>query len=201
MLSIKRIKKTGIFNRIAALPVGSGAPTYGGKQFSSGGNCYSYALDRPQSDGLHPGQLSGTADDYNHFASYRIFSAPTHKSYHEDFMPSLEEMVRKGAKRDGLIEVVGDPALLVIPKDHYLVSLAMGCCTDGHHDIRAERMPDYHWVRQDVSGLFSQRNGARGPITDLDASGDLIFDPRIMNRGDYDKFSGFFLAHPQVGRG
>ena len=63
---------------------------------------------------------------------------------------------------------------------------------------------DYHFLRQDNTGFFSQKSGAM-PVTNLDANGHKIFDVRLayhyfkrQNNDDdplnYDKFCGYFCV-------
>jgi len=58
---------------------------------------------------------------------------------------------------------------------------------------------DYHFLRQDSNGFFSQKSGSLA-VTNLDALGHTIFDVQLANhnwsrRGDplvYDRFCGYF---------
>ena len=61
---------------------------------------------------------------------------------------------------------------------------------------------DYHFLRQDSNGYFSQKGGAQ-PVTNLDAQGHKIFDVQLANhnhdRGssdplNYDRFCGYFCV-------
>ena len=65
---------------------------------------------------------------------------------------------------------------------------------------------DYHFLRQDSNGYFSQKSGAL-PVTNLDAKGHKIFDVQLANhdfterrRGkkkdplNYDRFCGYFCV-------
>ena len=60
---------------------------------------------------------------------------------------------------------------------------------------------DYHFLRQDSNGYFSQKSGSL-PVTNLDAQGHEIFDVQLANhnwsgRGDplyYDRFCGYFCV-------
>lgn len=65
---------------------------------------------------------------------------------------------------------------------------------------------DYHFLRQDSNGFFSQKSGAM-PVTNLDARGHKIFDVQLANHNfdrnkgrrkdplNYDRFCGYFCAH------
>jgi len=61
---------------------------------------------------------------------------------------------------------------------------------------------DYHYLRQDSSGYFSQKSGSL-PVTNLDAKGHKIFDVELANhdfkngkksRLNYDRFCGYFCV-------
>jgi hypothetical protein len=61
---------------------------------------------------------------------------------------------------------------------------------------------DYHFLRQDTNGLFSQKSGAL-PVTDKDARGHKIFDVQLANHDfnrpkrdnlHYDRFCGYFCV-------
>ena len=66
------------------------------------------------------------------------------------------------------------------PVNYYLI--AMACIPDGS---------DYHFYRQDASGLWSHKNG--GNIArNTDESGNLIQDPEKADRGRYSVFCGFY---------
>ena len=68
------------------------------------------------------------------------------------------------------------------PVNYYLI--AMSCIPDGS---------DYHFYRQDASGLWSHKNG--GNIArNTDESGNLIYDPEKADRGRYSVFCGFYTV-------
>ena len=61
---------------------------------------------------------------------------------------------------------------------------------------------DYHFLRQDKNGYFSQKSGAL-PVTNLDAPGHKIFDAQLANHNfhkykdshlNYDRFCGYFCV-------
>jgi hypothetical protein len=77
-------------------------------------------------------------------------------------------------------------------------------CPNGTSKIALVVDPDqdYHFLRQDKTGYWSQKGGAQ-PVTNLDAQGHTIYDPQLANhnhtriRGDplnYDRFCGFFCV-------
>lgn len=61
---------------------------------------------------------------------------------------------------------------------------------------------DYHFLRQDSNGFWSQKGGAQ-PVTNLDAQGHTIYDPLLANHNNnriradplnYDVFCGYFCV-------
>jgi hypothetical protein len=61
---------------------------------------------------------------------------------------------------------------------------------------------DYHFLRQDKNGFFSQKSGSL-PVTNLDAKGHRIFDAQLANHNyhkfkntnlNYDRFCGYFCV-------
>lgn len=63
-----------------------------------------------------------------------------------------------------------------------------------------DRHHDYHYYRQDSNGLWSHKPG-RNPVTNLDASGNLIRDPRLAARDyrpdtklNYKSFCGYMCV-------
>ena len=64
-----------------------------------------------------------------------------------------------------------------------------------------DQSDDYHFLRQDKDGYWSQKSGAR-PVTNLDANGHRIWDPQLCdlnfsrNEGvlDYDVFCGYMCV-------
>jgi hypothetical protein len=66
-------------------------------------------------------------------------------------------------------------------------------CTGHCHKVALVIWPgvDFHWYRQDASGLWSHKPGGT-EATNLDNSGNVITDPRIADRGLYTVFCGCF---------
>jgi len=76
----------------------------------------------------------------------------------------------------------------ICPPDTYKVALAL------------DEYDDYHWYRQNRDGTWSHKLADR-PVTDLDASGNIIWDPATANRyhqdiSDYSIFIGYFNVYP-----
>lgn len=86
-------------------------------------------------------------------------------------------------------------------------------CAPGTYKVALVIAPgqDYHWYRQNPDGTWSHKPGEQ-PITNLDASGNLIYDPEIANRQyfylieyifgtyvlelNYSEFIGFYEVAP-----
>lgn len=94
-----------------------------------------------------------------------------------------------------------------------------GKCPAGSSKIAliVDEKQDYHFLRQDNTGFFSQKSGAM-PVTNLDAQGHKIYDVPLANHFfkrhnkddeplNYDRFCGYFcvprdrLLHADVGGG
>jgi hypothetical protein len=54
---------------------------------------------------------------------------------------------------------------------------------------------DYHWYRQNEDGTWSHKPGET-PVTNLDASNNIITDPEKANRGVYTQFVGYYEVGP-----
>ncbi|MBQ3214728.1 MAG: hypothetical protein IJB11_01270, partial [Oscillospiraceae bacterium] len=74
------------------------------------------------------------------------------------------------------------------PSGTYKVALVIAPTT-------ANGTPDYHWYRQDPSGLWSHKQGTT-QIKQVDNSEHFITDPEIANRGSYSIFVGYFAVTP-----
>jgi hypothetical protein len=59
---------------------------------------------------------------------------------------------------------------------------------------------DYHWYRQNPDGSWSHKRGHTA-VTNVDASGRLIWDPEAANRNygsyNYSAFGGYFCVGGQ----
>tara|TARA_B110000211_G_scaffold227146_1_gene281617 strand:+ start:994 stop:1509 length:516 start_codon:yes stop_codon:yes gene_type:complete len=78
-----------------------------------------------------------------------------------------------------------------IPCDHYRIALVL--------DKKGEHL-DYHFYRQDLNGYWSHKTG-HDPITNLDASNNIISNPEKIDRNydkdkndqfNYDIFCGYY---------
>ena len=52
---------------------------------------------------------------------------------------------------------------------------------------------DFHWYRKGRNGWWSHKPGST-PVTNVDSSGNYIFDPRNANRGPYTDFCTFMVV-------
>lgn len=68
------------------------------------------------------------------------------------------------------------------PLNYYLI--AMVCIPDGS---------DYHFYRQDASGLWSHKNGGN-VARNTDDSGNIIYDPEKADRGRYSILCGYYTV-------
>jgi len=130
-------------------------------------NCYNYALDRLDHVVRNPGDLSGNP--------LKAIEA------------SIGVTVAAAACEDGLVPT--PLPLLVSTNDLWTVALVTAIPRPG--------MPhgDYHWIRNDSSGAWSQKMGRANGATDLDESGKVIGDPFAADRGEYLFFVGFFIVY------
>jgi hypothetical protein len=87
--------------------------------------------------------------------------------------------VRPAALKDDLIDAPN--AKNKCPKEGHLVALVIWPGVD------------FHWFRKDRNGLWSQKMGPT-PVTNVDNSNHLIFDPRAANRGPYINFCTFMVV-------
>lgn len=147
-------------------------------------NCYAYACDDP----------------YNH----AFLDKPQPGTYHEESVNGqmTNRDVRYGVERDDqtrnhmqtkrlipLISMRDETArqnrvAIANTVGHYLIALFVA------------RGVDYHWLRQDRNGLWSHKPG-HSLATNLDASGNLIRDPRDCDMyypGCRYEFSTFYFA-------
>ena len=91
------------------------------------------------------------------------------------------------ANFDGLADVCNnrnDRNELPIPTEGNLVALVVSTTIN-----------DYHWYRQDSTGMFSHKPG-KNPVTNKDNNGRPIRDPRKCARDPYNHFVGFMITNP-----
>jgi len=137
-------------------------------------NCYSYALNNqiyPETNKLWVYQQPGeySGDTYNALNEQNIHSAVL-RDYNE-YDTSL------------IFQSIG--RYDICPEGTYKVALVVSA-------------NDYHWYRQDSDGLWSHEPGTT-PVTRLDSSGNLIYDPQTANRGSYTQFCEYYAVSPWNG--
>ena len=73
-------------------------------------------------------------------------------------------------------------------------------CASGNYKVALVlSSSDYHWYRQNPDGTWSHKRGTTA-VTNLDDSGNIIYDPRTCDRNysyaNYSTFVGFFEVEP-----
>lgn len=155
--------------------------------FQKFSNCYSYAMndrDRYSNNGDNPGErASGIPDAPN----YRQLASETEKTH--DYK-KYKELLIKGVEADGAIIAGKDAGQM-----------------DGHYRVAVYAMPpqkmakgdngwtDMHFVRENQDGTWSHKPGSLD-VTDKDASGKTITNPKTANLGGYE-----FLTYVYVPQG
>jgi hypothetical protein len=138
-------------------------------------NCYAYALNMregfPPGHKLQPGELSG-----NPLSSLADVT-----------VPKIIELTIADARMEGY--------------PFYPVSRNTTCGV-GTYKVALVVDPnrDYHWYRQNPDGSWSHKRGHTA-VTNVDASGRLIWDPEAANRNygsyNYSAFGGYFCVGGQ----
>ncbi len=79
--------------------------------------------------------------------------------------------------------------------DGLIPSSASGQCPNGMHKVYLVVWPgvDYHWYRQDTSGMWSHKPG-QTRARDRDDSGNPISNPETANTGSYTSRCGYMCA-------
>lgn len=147
-------------------------------------NCYAYAVndlqvDRPGKP--QPGQRAGRPMDYFN----REGEIDTRR---------LQRAIDADG-RGGNISFLGNTpeSTLAAPADTYIVALVVD---------RNDGVQDYHWYRHNPDGSWSGKSGSM-PATNLDASGELVLDPRTADRNygsgsrgtlNYTEFVGYYAV-------
>lgn len=77
-----------------------------------------------------------------------------------------------------------------------------GICPNGETKIALAIAPlwDYHWYRRDSDGMWSHKPGGTN-ATNLDNSGNLIYNPETADRGAYTVFCGYYCSCSDVEQG
>lgn len=141
-------------------PAGDCGGNFMSSKFQVNNNCYNYACDVATNSFAQPGRKHGLL-------------------LGEGWTP---EDVATGAKADGLIEISREPLTQEqmaekakeLPPGHF-VALLMSA-----PDNNAQWPGDYHWVRQDEDGSWSQKDGT-DQVTNFDYAGHPILEPSAAN--------------------
>jgi hypothetical protein len=146
-------------------------------------NCYAYACNSRKGhipgEKPRPGAYAATgtwkADDPSDFGD-----AKPHRT-----APVLRLAILRDGQEQGidkrLIPLIRQPGEGVanIP-GHYLIALVIAPGHQTPQYVNEEYIRDYHWYRQDRDGMWSHKPGHRD-ATNLDGSGNPIYDPRVCN--------------------
>lgn len=127
--------------------------------------------------------LNGSAGNGVYTGGGQVFQSPTHSSVRLQVM--MDDQRRDHDRQQRLIPLIRlrgerEPTNVVNVRGYYLIALVVA------------RGEDYHWFRQDDSGLWSHKPG-HTRATDKDFAGKVIIDPRDCDLGMY-KFSTFYYA-------
>lgn len=133
-------------------------------------NCYAYALNDATG---HP---AGWAQEPGEHSGYERISSDTYNNAIVNFT--------NRAQADGLIPAGKDAGYL---EGHYRVALFLK-----RSNGKTGESYDFHWVREDYDGSWSQKLGHNAP-TNRDMAGKIITDPRTANLGDYNFVSFFYV--------
>ena len=141
-------------------PAGDCNGNFMSSKFQPHNNCYAYGCDIATNTFPQPGRIHGIL-------------------LHEGF---TGETVQAGAEKDGLIEVTRDllsteelaEKKKSLPPGHFVALLYSA--PDEKHGWPG----DYHWVRQDKDGTWSQKDGTDA-VTNFDFAGHKITDPARAN--------------------
>jgi hypothetical protein len=152
-----------------------GTYTYWEKQpgdWSRLSNCYCYALDVFKGGWCQPGAASGVALEQNSMTCSQLEKA----------------IIADGAKK-----ITKQQALNSQPPNGHYVAMMLRPQSSCNF---ARCMPDYHFLRKDSNGLWSQKAG-EAPATNRDAQGNLIKDPQGAKlQGSYTDFCGYYHVQP-----
>lgn len=137
-------------------------------------NCYCYATDQFQGSWCYPGLGSGMGELVQTSMDCADLSSRV--------------------QSDGGKPVARDTAVYgPVPSDGHYIALfyrPQWSCNF------ARCAPDFHFMRRDSGGAWSQKQG-EAPVTDKDDAGKLITDPEAATlQGGYTEFCGYFHMDP-----
>jgi hypothetical protein len=142
-------------------PAGDCNGNFMSSKFQVNNNCYNYACDVATNSFAQPGRKQGLLLDGSNFTP---------------------QQVSLGAQKDGLIEIAThalsneelEAKSKELPPGHF-VSLLFSS-----PDANVKWPGDYHWVRRDENGTWSQKDGT-DQVTNFDYAGHPILDPAASN--------------------
>ncbi|WIA11023.1 hypothetical protein OEZ85_011177 [Tetradesmus obliquus] len=156
-------------------PNKDGTFTYWEKQpgdWSRLSNCYCYALDTFKGGWCQPGAASGVPLEQNSMTCAQL---------------------KKAVLADGAVEVTRQVALNSQPAAGHFIAMFLRPQSSCNF---ARCQPDFHFLRKDANGLWSQKGG-ESPATNRDAQGQLIKDPQAAKlQGQYTQMCGYFRVEP-----
>ena len=153
-------------------------------------NCYSYAINtqtNPAYDFLFPMQPNQSVRDLTYFNNNIV----QYQSYIHSLLTtsSLVNSIQNDAEAYGF-GFVSVGRKTTCPSGTYKVALVL------------DPSRDYHWYRQNSDGTWSHKTGQL-PVCNVDASGELIFDPALADRNyssiggaNYTTFIGYYYIIP-----
>ena len=153
------------------------------KNIKKAHNCYSYALNLIHKD---QGELCGKYMNKTkkNFCSMLKPQPGRYAGYVDEYKKKRIYTCKKVHKR--------------MKKDNPLIRKLRPNqkCPDGYYKMALtirEDLLDYHYYRQDKSGLWSHKMGSNA-VTNKDASGKVIRDPQFADRGRYTIFCGYYMV-------
>ena len=177
-------------------------------------NCYNYALNKKNtaSSGIYYRMQIGAkinAQCFNYIPINDTYVMVDYKSKDEIEEIAIADAISHGT---GMIKIGKNEKC---PDGMYKIALVLDLTDDplvenryynvilnGVAGILEEPDYDFHWYRQNADGTWSHKPG-QGPVTNLDASGEIIYDPQICNRDNdddgtgysYDVFVGYYAVY------
>eukprot|EP00879_Flechtneria_rotunda_P001962 GHRR01002136.1.p2 GENE.GHRR01002136.1~~GHRR01002136.1.p2 ORF type:complete len:228 (+),score=54.51 GHRR01002136.1:785-1468(+) len=101
----------------------------------------------------------------------------------------------KAVLADGAKQVSRQQALNTQPPEGHYIAMLLRPQSSCNF---ARCQPDYHFLRKDSNGMWSQKAG-EAPATNLDAQGNTIQDPQAAKlQGSYTEFCGYFHVIPDT---
>ena len=147
-------------------------------------NCFSYSFNT-----MDPKQIEACKKDSKCDVPFHQPGSISGYPKFNDKMPKTCPNMIARLMGDNPGKLIPSAFELVCPKETSKIALIV------------DENQDYHFLRQDSNGYFSQKSGAL-PVTDRDARGHKIFDAQLANHNynhpkrkdelNYDRFCGYF---------